>query len=317
MSFKKVNILITGGCGFIGGHLVDKLVQDGANITVLDIVLSPKSIFSKNNLRKKVNLKFVDIRNRRKVFNIFKITNPSYIFHLAAEAIVENAYLNPYETFDTNIMGTVNILDATRLLPKLKGIIVASSDKAYGKSNITYKENFPLYGDHPYDVSKSCEDLISQTYFKTYGLPLSIARFGNVYGEGDLNFGRIIPDICKSIIQKKTLLLRSNGKFVRDYIYVNDVVDGYIFLLKNLKRVKGEAYNFSSKDNLSVIELINIVEKTLKLSINYKILDGTKNEIPFQHLNYSKIRKIGWKPQNTIKKVFPNILDWYKQIIES
>lgn len=193
---KGANILVTGGCGFIGGHLVKKLVTQGANITVLDILLNSNSIFAQKKLKEKTNLQFIDINNRQKVLNIFKKCKPSYIIHLAAQSIVEEAYQNPYHNFETNIMGTVNILEAARTVGGVKGLIVASSDKAYGKTFKAYKESAPLRGDHPYDVSKSCEDLIAQTYYKTYGLPIVITRFGNVYGEGDLHFGRIIPDIC-------------------------------------------------------------------------------------------------------------------------
>lgn len=312
MNIKGSNILITGGCGFIGSHLVEQLTRTGAKIIVLDIYLNPLSIFAQHNLRKKVNLQLLDIRDRKAVLKIFKKCKPSYVIHLAAEPIVEKAYQNPYLAFETNVMGTVNILDAVRLSKYVKGIIVASSDKAYGKSERPYKEDFPLKGDHPYDVSKSCEDLIAQTYFKTYKLPIVITRFGNVYGEGDLHFGRIIPDICKAIIYKNTLLLRSNGKYVRDYIYVTDVVKGYIFLLKKLEKVKGEAFNFSSSDNLSVISLIKLVEKILKVKIPFKILNDVKNEIPYQHLNDSKIRKLGWKSIATIKDTLPGIIAWYK-----
>lgn len=314
MKIKGANILITGGCGFIGGHLVDELSEQAANVTVLDILLQKKSIFSQKKLSKKVDLKLIDIRDRKAVFNIFKKTQPAYIIHLAAQPLVENAYSNPYETFETNIMGTVNILDAAREQKSVKGIIVASSDKAYGKSTKAYTEDMALKGDHPYDVSKSCEDLISQTYYKTYNTPIVITRFGNIYGEGDLNFGRIIPDICKSIIKKNKLLLRSDGGHVRDYVYVKDVVDGYIFLLKNMATVKGGAFNFSSLDNLSVIELIESAEKTLKLKIPYKILNTAKNEIPYQHLNDKKIRNLGWKPDYRINNTLPKILDWYKHL---
>jgi len=212
-------------------------------------------------------------------------------------------------------MGTINILDAARLLPNLKGIIVASSDKAYGKTRKAYKEDTPLRGDHPYDVSKSCEDLIAQTYHKTYGLPIVITRFGNVYGEGDLNFGRIIPDICKAVIQKKTLFLRSDGTYVRDYIYISDVVDGYIFLLKNIKKINGEAFNFSSKDTLSVIEVVKIAEKILKTKIPYKILNNAKNEIPYQHLSDKKIKKLGWKTKYSFDNCLKDVLEWYKMIL--
>ncbi len=315
MEIKGARILLTGGCGFIGSQLLKSLISSGANITVLDIFLDPRSIFAQSNLAKFVNLKFIDIRDRKKVLDIFKKSKPSYVIHLAAQPLIEEAYLNPYDSFQTNIMGTVNILDAARIQGNIKGIIVASSDKAYGKTEKVYKEDSPLSGDHPYDVSKSCEDLIAQSYYKTYNLPIIITRFANVYGEGDFHFGRIIPDICKTIVKKETLLLRSNGKYVRDYIYVGDVVAGYIHLLKNADKVKGEAFNFSSEDNLSVVEVINRCEKILKIKIPFKILNKAKNEIPYQHLNYSKIKKIGWVPKYSLENSLEKTFLWYKMIL--
>lgn len=314
MNLKGVNILVTGGCGFIGGHLVKQLKLQGGKITVLDIYLNLRSIFAQDNLSQSVNLKFIDIRNREKVLQVFKKIKPQFVFHLAAEAIVGKSYQDPYGTFGTNVMGTVNILDACRLFG-IKGVIVASSDKAYGKTHKAYKEDMSLQGDHPYDVSKSCEDLIAQTYHKTYNLPVAITRFGNVYGEGDLNFGRIIPDICMAIIKKKVLNIRSNGKYIRDYIYVDDVVNGYIFLLKNIQKARGEAFNFSSKDNLSVLELIRLAEKILKVKIDVKIQNIARNEIPYQHLNASKIGTLGWGNKYNLKMTLPGIVEWYSKIL--
>lgn len=317
MNIRGSNIIVTGGCGFIGGILVKELVTQGADITVLDINLDPRSLFSQNKLEKVVDLQILDIRDKNKVLKIFKKRKPSYVIHLAAEPLVENSFKDPYRTFETNIMGTVNILEAIRSSKNIEGVIIASSDKAYGKSNITCKEDTPLRGDHPYDVSKSCEDLIAKTYHQTYNLPIVITRFANVYGEGDLNFGRIIPDICKAIVKKEKLLLRSNGNYVRDYIYVKDVALGYIFLLKNLNKAKGEAYNFSSEDTLSVIELVRIAEKILKAKLKIKILNNAKNEIPYQHLDDGKIRNLGWSPKYTLTNTLEKVLNWYKDLLMS
>jgi CDP-glucose 4,6-dehydratase len=315
MEMKGVNILVTGGCGFIGGQLVTELVRQNANVTVIDIFLDPRSIFARNNLGEKTNLKFVDIRDRERVLEIFKKYKPSYVIHLAAEPIVEKAYQDPYSVFDINIMGTVNILDAVRMFAGVKGIIVASSDKAYGKTDIAYRENLPLRGDHPYDVSKSCGDLIAQAYHKTYGLPVVITRFGNVYGEGDLYADRIIPGICEAIIKNKCFDIRSDGTYVRDYLYIKDVVNGYIFLLKNLSKIEGEAFNFSSNDTLSILDVVKKIEKVLNLKISYKILNTAKNEIPYQHLNDSKIRKLGWASEYSIKTTIPAIINWYRNVL--
>ncbi len=311
---KGKKILVTGGTGFIGGHLVEELVAQGGKVTVIDIEVNPQSTFFLNKLGRKVKLEIIDITDRKKLAQFFKRYTPDYIYHLAAEPIVEKAYENPYRTFETNIMGTVNLLEEVRKNNKIKGVIVASTDKAYGKTTSAYDENSPLKGDHPYDVSKSSADLISQAYFKTYDLPVVITRFGNVYGEGDLYLNRIVPGICKAIIDDEPLMIRSDGKYVRDYLYVKDVVKGYIFLLSKLEKIKGEAFNFSSPDNLSVVEIIKKAEKILNTKIHYKILNNAKNEIPYQHLNDEKIRKMGWKNKYSLKSILPQVLEWYKRL---
>lgn len=309
LSGKK--IIVTGGTGFIGSHLVEKLISLDAKILVIDIVCLKESYFYEKQLQKKVSLKLIDIAEREMIAKLFKKFSPDYVLHLAAEAIVDAAYDNPFRTFQTNVMGTVSILEAARSLEGLKGVIVASSDKAYGKTKEIYTEKSPLQGDHPYDVSKSATDLIAQTYYKTYGLPVVVTRFGNVYGEGDLHMNRIIPGILEAIIMNKPLLVRSNGKYVRDYVYVKDVVDGYLFLLTKIKETKGEAFNFSSKDSFSVVELIRFFGKILKKDIPFKILNISKNEIPYQHLNDKKIRSLGWKTTRTIKDTALSLLAWY------
>lgn len=311
------NILVTGGTGFIGGHLVRKLLDLGANVTVIDIELQPRSVFSFYKLDNKAKLLFLDIRNKDKVIRVFNKYKPEYVFHLAAQSIVGSAYKSPLEALETNVLGTVHILDAARKSPSVKGLIVASSDKAYGKlTKGQYKETDALKGDHPYDVSKSCADLICQAYFKTYNLPVVVTRFGNVYGEGDLHFDRIIPGICESIFKKKTLDIRSNGKYVRDYLYVKDVVDGYFFLLQEIDKIKGEAFNFSSAETLSVVDLVKKAEEILRIKIPYKILNIAKNEIPYQHLDDSKVREIGWNPKYSLRKSLRDIFLWYCGILK-
>ena len=311
---KGGNIIVTGGTGFIGSHLVKELLAQGAKVTVIDIVCHEKSYFSQQNLQSKANLHFIDIAQKNKINKLFSSIQPDYIFHLAAEAIVNNSFQNPYKTFETNVMGTVSVLEAARDIPGIKGIIVASSDKAYGKTQKKYTEKSPLQGDHPYDVSKSCTDLIAQTYYKSYGLPVVVTRFGNVYGEGDLHIDRIIPGICEAIIANKSLQIRSDGKYIRDYLYVKDVVSGYIFLLQHIEKTKGEAFNFSSEDSLSVLDLIKKTERILSKKITYKILNNAKNEIPYQHLDDTKVRSLGWQNKYTMKEVMPNILKWYNNL---
>src|SRR3990167_6308898 len=324
INFKNRNILVTGGTGFVGSHLVEELVMQEANVVTTFISTNPLSYFFSQKLNKKVRMAHVDVRDFESVFDLVTKNDIEYIFHLAAQALVETAYYNPKKTMESNIMGTVNILESARLFPKVKAVVVASSDKAYGKMDYQtlrvkkakYFESDPLRGDHPYEVSKSAADLISYSYFKTYNLPVVITRFGNIYGEGDLNFSRIIPGIMKAIVRSERLEVRSDGKYVRDYLYVKDVVDGYLLLVNNIKRVKGQAFNFGSEESLSVLELIKLVEKTLKKKIHYKILNSAKNEIPYQSLDYSKIKNIlKWKQTYSLTQTIKKLTRWYKKAI--
>jgi len=311
-NIKGKNILVTGGTGFVGSHLVKALVKKGATVFVPYRSIDPRSYFYTKKLNNKVVLLSCDLKDRDRVFDIVSKYEITYIFHLAAQAIVPTAYENPVETIESNVMGTTYVLEAARRFSHVKGVIAASSDKSYGKSAKPYVETNPLKGDHPYDVSKASTDLIAQAYAKTYNLPIVITRFGNIYGEGDLNFSRIIPGIMKAIINKETLEIRSNGKFIRDYLYVKDVINGYMLLAQHIEKVKGEAFNFGSKETLSVLEVIELMEKILKKEIKYKILNTAKNEIPYQSLDYTKIHNLlGWKPTNSIQTTAKKILKWY------
>lgn len=315
---KDTRILVSGGTGFVGSHLVEQLVNSGASVVTTYQKTDPKSYFITENLQKKVVTEHIDITDFTKMWELVTKHDIEYIFHLAAQPIVTIAYNNPRQTFLTNVTGTVNILESARLYGKIKGIIVASSDKAYGKLSAktkAYVESDPLAGDHPYEVSKSAADLICYSYFKTYGLPVVTTRFGNIYGEGDLNFSRIIPGIMKSLIRNEILQIRSNGKYIRDYLYIKDVVNGYLLLLKHIDKVKGEAFNFGSSQPLSVHEVIVLAEKTLKVKIKYKILDTAQNEIPYQHLQFAKIKKLGWKNESSLEETLGQIYSWYEKIL--
>ncbi len=314
--FAGKNVLVTGGTGFVGSHLVEELINQRANVVTTFEYTDPLSYFMVKGFDKKVVMAQVDIADFDGVMDLVTKFEIDYIFHLAAQAIVTTAYANPLKTIKSNVMGTTNILESARLYPKIKAVVVASSDKAYGKlASGQYIETDPVKGDHPYDVSKSATDLISRMYFKTYQVPVVITRFGNIYGEGDNNFSRIIPGIMMSLLKNETLELRSDGKAVRDYLYVKDVVKGYLMLAEKIDEVKGEAFNFGSNDTLSVIDLIKEIEKALGKKVPYKVLNIAKNEIPYQSLNYDKIKKIGWKNESLISKTSKGIFDWYKKII--
>ncbi len=312
------NVLVTGGAGLVGGHVVEKLLSLGARVFVLDIVVKPKSYFESQKLQEKAKLILQDVRDSVKLRELILAENISYIFHLAAQALVPLAYEDPVLTLDTNIMGTVNVLEAARLIPSIKAVIVASSDKAYGKDCEDATEDQALFGDHPYDVSKSAADLICTAYFKTYGIPVTVSRFGNIFGPGDLNFNRIVPGIMKAAVNNEVLEIRSDGNFKRDYLYVKDVVDGYICLAQQMDKAKGEAFNFSSGFNFSVLDLINSISKIIGKKIEYKIINNQKNEIPEQSLNFAKAEKIlGWKSKYDFNQGILETFEWYKQQMQS
>jgi CDP-glucose 4,6-dehydratase len=318
MSLKGKNVLVTGATGLVGSHLVEKLLAEGALVTVTKRSSNPRSYFAGNKLSDKVIMADCDLKDFRRVFDVVTRYEIEYIFHVAAQPIVETAYFNPRETLESNINGTINILESARLYPKVRGVIVASSDKAYGKKCENATEDTPMAGDHPYDVSKSCADLITRTYAKTYGLPMAVSRFGNIYGPGDLNLNRIVPGIMKSAILGEELVIRSDGKFIRDYVYVKDVVDGYFKLMNSIDKSKGEAFNFSTGYNYSVLEMVEKISKIIGKKVNYKIVNNQKNEIPEQSLNYDKAEKIlDWKSSFTFEEGIKETFAWYKEYFAS
>lgn len=305
-------ILITGGAGFIGSWLTKALMDLGSEVVVFDLKKSSPII---DGFTQKPVLIQGDLRN----FNLLQKAVEDYdielIFHLAAQPIVETAYLDPKETLENNIMGTVSVLESVRKTPKVKKVIITSSDKSYGRAlELPYKENHPLRGDHPYDVSKSSGDLIANAYFKTYNLPIVISRFSNVFGPGDLNFSRVMPGIFEAIIKNKKFLTRSDGKMIRQYTYIEDIIRGYLKLMKESDNsLSGEVFNFGSQNIFSVDDVIKKIEKILNVKIDYETLNTAKNEIPEQYLNWSKVQKVlGWEPQVSFEEGIKKSFNWYR-----
>lgn len=314
MVLKGKNVLVTGGAGFIGSHLVQELVKDN-RVFVVDLVSNPRSYYCQQGLDNQTVFEHCDVADFRAIHSVIVKNHIDFVFHLAAQAIIDTAYNDPLGTITSNVMGTANVLESCRQYGKIEGILVTSTDKAYGKLP-RVDETKPISGDHPYEVSKSSADLITRSYFTTYKLPVVVTRFGNVYGEGDLNLNRIIPGIMESLITDHPLQIRSNGKYIRDYVYVKDVVDATILLAKNINRSKGEAFNISSLQNLSVIEVVGKVESILKVKIPYEIQSSTKNEIPVQSVNFAKMKKtFNWKPQNNFTTTIAGIYDWYQNYL--
>ncbi len=315
--WHKKRVLITGYAGFIGSNLAKEIVLSGARVTGLDTADKRKDSALSRAEIEKINC----IRGNVNNFSLLKKTilknKIEFIFHLAAETIVGDSLANPLKTFNSNIRGTWNILEAARGLGMVKAVIVASSDKAYGShKKLPYYEDAALTGRHPYDVSKSCADLIASAYSHTYGLPVGIARCGNVYGPGDFNFSRIIPYSIYCLLTGKKVLIRSNGRFTRDYVYVEDIVKGYILLAEKMQTLglEGEAFNFGTEDPMSVIDLVNRIYKLADRKTDYKVLNQVKYEIKHQYLSSEKAKRIlNWKPEYSINEGLVKAIRWYKE----
>jgi CDP-glucose 4,6-dehydratase len=318
--WKNKNVLITGCSGFLGSYLAKLLIDSGANVTGLIRDFTPKS-----NLFRNKDLKINLVSGSLEDIDVLDRTIGEYevdtVFHIAAQAIVGIANRNPISTFNSNIMGTWNLLEACRRTPLVKNIIIASSDKAYGDQEILpYSENMPLQGSHPYDVSKSCADLIAQTYYKTYGLPVCITRCGNLFGGGDLNFNRIVPQTIESVINNEAPIIRSDGTFIRDYIYVEDAALAYILLAEKMEELNiyGEAFNFSNEVRLTVLDLVNMILKHMNSELKPIILNQGSHEIRNQYLSAKKAKEIlRWEPKYNTEQGLIKTIEWYREYFKS
>lgn len=315
------SVLITGFEGFLGSNLTKALIHCGTKVVGLDIKTGRnETILTAEDYRKMTVIKG-SVTNYRLLENILTGKKISVVFHLAAEAIVGRCHNNPRRTFSVNIEGTWNVLEACRNSKTVKSIVIASSDKAYGShKKLPYHENFALAGTHPYDVSKSCTDLLAHTYFHTYGLPVCVTRCGNIYGPGDFHFSRIVPDVICSSLANKTVSIRSDGKFTRDYVYVDDIVDGYFCLAQKMGRLNlaGEAFNFSNEDPISVLKLVKLIYTLSGKTPEYKILNQAKYEIRHQYLSSAKAKKIlGWEPHYTLREGLKKTIAWYQRYLSN
>lgn len=319
-SWKNRNVFVTGITGFLGSHLAKELVNRGANVVGLVRDSIPQSFIYEGKEIENIKIvsgKLEDLALLERALGEYEVDT---VFHVAAQAIVGVANRNPISTFEANIQGTWNLLEACRKSPLVKRIIVASSDKAYGdQEKLPYDETMPLHGQHPYDVSKSCTDLIAQTYFKSYGLPVCITRCGNLYGSGDLNFNRIIPQTIRSILNGEKPVIRSDGTLIRDYFYVEDAVNAYILLAEKIEElnIAGEAFNFSNEVQYTVKDIVEEILKAMNSNLEVTILNQASNEITHQYLSAKKARDIlGWKPLNTIPEGLSKTIEWYKNFLK-
>lgn len=314
------SVFITGCAGFLGSWLTKILLDKGANITGLVRDWVPESNLILQDSISKINVVRGDVEDYFLLERILNEYEIEVVFHLAAQAIVGTANRNPKATFETNVRGTWNLLEACRRSSTVKKTIIASSDKAYGEHELLpYTEEMPLRGSHPYDVSKSCADLIASTYYNTYKLPVCISRCGNFYGGGDLNFNRIIPGTIQSVLKNERPIIRSDGKFIRDYLYVIDAVNAYLLLAEKMenKKIHGEAFNFSNEVQLTVIEVVNNILNIMnRKDLEPVILNEAKAEIKNQYLSTAKAKKIlGWHPKYSLEEGLKETVEWYRKFL--
>jgi CDP-glucose 4,6-dehydratase len=313
-------VFVTGASGLLGGWFVKSLVQSGADVTCLVRDWVPQSEMVRTHMLDHVKVMRGDLNDQALLERILGEYEIDTVMHLAAQTIVTIANRNPISTFESNIAGTWNVLEACRRSPKVKQIVLASSDKAYGdQENLPYSEETPLQGQHPYDVSKSCADLIAKTYAVSYDLPVAITRCGNFYGGGDLNWNRIIPGTIRSILRGQRPVIRSDGNYVRDYFYVEDGASAYMLLAEKLAgnpALRGEAFNFSNEIQVTVLEIVQKILTLMKSELKPEIRNETTNEILHQYLNAEKARALlGWKPLFTLDEGLTRAISWYKAFL--
>lgn len=313
-------VLVTGGTGLVGGWLVARLLAFGADVVCLVRDEVPQSELVRSGNAGRVKVVRGDVRRQPLLERALGEHEIDTVIHLAAQTIVGIANRNPVSTFDTNIRGTWALLEACRRSPAVKHIVVASSDKAYGDCpELPYDESTPLRGTHPYDVSKSCGDLIAHTYANTYGLPVVITRCGNFYGGGDLNWNRIVPGTIRSVLRGQRPIIRSDGQYIRDYFYVEDGAAAYTLLAERLAEcpdLRGHAFNFSNEIQVTVDDVARRIVRAMGSSLDLDIRNEATHEIRHQYLSADKARRmLAWKPMFSLDDGLRRTIAWYREFL--
>ncbi len=314
--------LVTGATGLVGGWVVRRLLDAGADVLCLVRDHVPQSELIRGRLIERVKIVYGDVREQALMERALGEYEIDTVLHLAAQTIVPIANRNPVSTFETNIAGTWSLFEACRRSPAVKQIVLASSDKAYGDHEaLPYDEEAPLQGRHPYDVSKSCADLIAQTYAETYGLPVVVTRCGNFYGGGDLNWNRIVPGTIRSVLRGRRPVIRSDGRYVRDYFYVEDGAAAYMLLAEQLahrSELCGQAFNFSNELQMTVLELVERILMLMDSDLEPDVRNEATNEIRHQYLSAAKAkRELEWHPLLTLDEGLRRTIEWYRNFLET
>jgi CDP-glucose 4,6-dehydratase len=312
--FRGRCVFITGATGLIGSHLTLRLLAMGAEVHALVVPDDEDDSLLNRSGARGVQRYTGRLEDQKSVAAAVNSARPEIVFHLGAQTQVGQARQDPARTFATNVAGTWHVLEACRALdPRPAAIAVASSDKAYGKSDsLPYMETHPLAGSEPYEVSKTMTDLLAQTYAASYGLPTRIARCGNVYGTGDLNWDRIVPGTIRSLLKRERPIIRSDGTPIRDYVHVEDVVDAYL-RLASASITSGAAYNFSSGERASVLEVVRVITKAVGSDLTPDVRGDAAGELAQQYLDATKATKeLGWKPSRRMAESMSEIIAWYR-----
>ncbi len=312
--------LVTGATGLVGSWLVRRLLALRAEIVCLVRDWVPHSELVRARLIDQVKIVRGDVRDQAVLERTLGEYEVDTVFHLAAQSIVGIANRNPVSTLETNIGGTWALLEAARRSPTVKQIVIASSDKAYGDHDqLPYVETVPLQGRHPYDVSKSCADLIAQMYATTYALPVAVTRCGNFYGGGDLNWNRLVPGTIRAVLRGQRPIIRSDGNFIRDYFYVEDGAAAYLLLaekLAHLPELRGQAFNFSNEIQITVLQLTQRILALMDSDLTPVIRNEATNEILHQYLSAEKARtQLGWQPLFTLDAGLQATIAWYRKFL--
>ena len=313
---------MTGGFGFVGANLVASLVSRGASVVCLQRDETIPNSLDLLGLRERVTIVNGDLEDFALLARVLNEYEIDAVFHLAAQAIVGAANRSPVPTFETNIRGTYLLLEACRLSSTVKRIVVASSDKAYGSHDrLPYSEDFPLQGVFPYDVSKSCTDLISRSFAVTYEMPVVITRSANIYGPADVNLSRIIPGTIISVLRNEDPVIRSDGTPLREFVYVDDVCDAYLLLAEKVDDARADAFNIGTNEPVQVLELTNriidLADRHDTVKPNILLRNKISHEIDAQYLSGEKMEKrFGWTPAVRLDEGLGRSIEWYNQNLE-
>ncbi|MCA1841255.1 MAG: NAD-dependent epimerase/dehydratase family protein [Actinomycetota bacterium] len=314
--WNDVGAIVTGATGFIGGWLAEELDSLGARVFVVDINVDPTALGVHPKLWDSAVLVHGDVRDTELMKKLISQNAVSVVFHLAAQAAVGSALVDPTRTFESNIEGTWSVLEACRVTKGVERIVVASSDKAYGEHEVLpYKEDAPLLGRYPYDASKAAAEIITSSYHATYDLPVAVTRNANIYGGGDLSTHRLVPEVIQAIIARRRPVIRSDGTPERDYLFIKDAVSAYIALAEHMddERIAGEAFNFGTGVGVSVIDLVNLILEIAGSDLEPDIRSSAPHELARQYLSPAKaIATFGWKVEHTLEQGLLQTIDWYK-----